>query len=282
MEKGISKNTLVSYQADLTAFAGWCNLLPQSLTSVTRENILEYCRHRFEAKFHPRSTARLLSCLRHFYRYLLREQLCQQDPTLNIESPNIGVSLPKDLSEAEVDELLNAPDIQDPSGLRDKTMLELLYASGLRVTELVTLRLDQINLRQGVVRVIGKGSLERLIPLGEQALFWIERYLNEARKELLKKRPNSSTLFLSNRGVQMTRQTFWYRIKFYAKKVNIQKNLSPHTLRHAFATHLVNRGADLRVVQLLLGHASITTTEIYTHVANVRLKTLHQQHHPRG
>jgi integrase/recombinase XerD len=201
---------------------------------------------------------------------------------LNIASPRLGQALPKDLSEAEVSTLLKAPNIELPMGLRDKALLELLYACGLRVTELVTLQFEQVNLQQGVVRVLGKGECERLVPFGDEAMLWLKRYLTYSRPMLSKSAIPDNTFFLSNRGMAMTRQTFWYRIKQYAKQIGIKKTLSPHTLRHAFATHLVNHGADLRVVQMLLGHASISTTQIYTHVANVRLKALHTKHHPRG
>lgn len=282
LERGFSRNTLTAYQTDLKLFAEWLNTQETVLTAVQREDIQAYLSHRVQKGHHPRTNARLLSCLRTFYRYLLREQHCLSDPTLNIDSPRLGRSLPKDLSEAEVIALLQAPNTEEPRGLRDKALLEILYAGGLRVTELVSLKLDQVSLQQGIVRVMGKGNRERLIPIGEEALDWLQRYLVEARPQLLKNSGPSDVLFLSNRTTSMTRQTFWHRIKQYAKLAGIQKPLSPHTLRHAFATHLVNHGADLRVVQMLLGHASISTTQIYTHVANVRLKALHAKHHPRG
>ena len=236
---------------------------------------------RLQQGYQARSTARLLSALRTFYRYLLRERLIHEDPTLQVELPQLGKPLPKSLSEAEVEALLAAPDIAEPLGLRDRAMLEVLYACGLRVSELVALSLEQINLRQGVLRVLGKGSKERLVPLGEEALIWLQRYQAEARGLLLAGRP-SSVLFPSQRGEQMTRQTFWHRIKLHARHADILKPLSPHTLRHAFATHLLNHGADLRVVQLLLGHSDLSTTQIYTHVAKARLQALHAAHHPRG
>lgn len=231
---------------------------------------------------HPRSAARLLSCLRSFYKYLLREKFCLLDPTLDIVSPKIGQSLPKHLSEEEVNALLSAPEVETTQGLRDKALLELLYATGLRVTELVTLQIEQVNLRQGIVRVLGKGNRERLVPLGEEAMDWLTKYMTSARPCFLKDESISSFLFLTNQRKPLTRQAFWYRVKYYAQKIGIDKTLSPHTLRHAFATHLVNRGADLRMVQLLLGHASLSTTQIYSHVANIRLHYLHQKHHPRG
>jgi integrase/recombinase XerD len=282
LERGFSQNTLAAYQTDLKHFTEWLHGRTVSLLEVKRPEIVDYLAHRVQIGSHPRTTARLLSCLKTFYRYLLREQRCHTDPTVNIEGPRLGRSLPKDLSESEVFALLKAPNTQEPRGLRDKALLEILYASGLRVTELVTLKLEQISLQQGIVRVVGKGDKERLVPVGEEALDWLQRYLTVARPLILKNNGPTDALFLSNRGTEMTRQSFWHRIKQYAKLVGIQKSLSPHTLRHAFATHLVNHGADLRVVQMLLGHASISTTQIYTHVANVRLKALHAKHHPRA
>lgn len=253
-----------------------------TLLEVTKETILDYLHELTKSGNNPRSSARLLSCLRSFYKYLLREKYCVLDPTLDISSPKLGQFLPKDLSEAEVTALLNAPDTEKPQGLRDKALLELLYATGLRVTELVTLQLQQLNLRQGIVRVLGKGNKERLVPLGEEAIQWITTYIAKARGLFLKNDEVNDFVFLTQQRKPLTRQAFWYRIKYYALKVGIPKTLSPHTLRHAFATHLVNRGADLRMVQLLLGHASLSTTQIYTHIANVRLQELHRKHHPRG
>ena len=228
-----------------------------------------------------RSSARFLSCARGFYHYLLREGTISIDPTLDVDSPQLGRPLPKALSEAEVDKLLQMPDLELALEFRDRTMLELLYACGLRVSELTGLQLVQLSMNQGVVRVFGKGSKERLVPVGEEALRWMQRYLAGPRGELLKGLP-SDVVFPSRRGTQMTRQTFWYRIKIYAQRAEIKKHLSPHTLRHAFATHLLNHGADLRVVQLLLGHADLSTTQIYTHIAQHRMKELHERHHPRG
>ncbi len=215
------------------------------------------------------------------YRFALRENKISIDPSLQIESPKLPRSLPKSLSEEDVEALLNAPDVQDHIGLRDRAMLELLYASGLRVTELVSLKVTEVSLSEGVVRVTGKGSKTRLVPMGEEATDWITRYLNEARPHILERRLSDS-LFVTNRGDAMTRQAFWYLIKRYALQASIHKPMSPHVLRHAFATHLLNHGADLRVVQMLLGHADISTTQIYTHVARERLKLLHSMHHPRG
>ena len=223
----------------------------------------------------------MLSSLRRFYRYLRREHLIEVDPTARLAAPKLGRPLPKSLTEAEVEALLAAPDTDDVVGFRDRTMLELLYATGLRVSELVGLSAAEINLRQGVVRVLGKGAKERLVPLGEEAVSWLERYLRDVRAELLRG-GTSTALFPSRRGRAMTRQTFWHAIKRYARRAAIAKTLSPHTLRHSFATHLLNHGADLRVVQMLLGHSDLSTTQIYTHVARARLKSLHAQHHPRG
>jgi len=227
------------------------------------------------------TAARRLSGLRRFYRYLLREGVIREDPTLQIDSPRLPRRLPDSLSEEDVDALLSEPDASVPIELRDKAMMEILYGCGLRVSELTELRVDQVNLRQGVVRITGKGDKERLVPLGEEAVDWLVQYMREARGELLKGRP-SDALFPGNRPVAMTRQTFWHRIRHYALRAGIRKHLSPHTLRHAFATHLLNHGADLRVVQMLLGHSDLSTTQIYTHVARQRLQSLHQAHHPRG
>jgi integrase/recombinase XerD len=281
MERGVSENTLSSYRQDLMQFNQW--LLDQQTTmlAVRKNDIEAYLAFRLMRKISARSTARLLSCLRGFYQYQLRESRISLDPTLDIDSPKMGRPLPKSLSEQDVEALLNAPDTDEPLELRDKAMLELLYASGLRVTELITLQVGQLSVNQGVVRVMGKGSKERLVPTGEEALDWLQRYIKDGRPALLGARM-SDTMFPSRRGAVMTRQTFWYRIKIYAQRAGIRQSLSPHTLRHAFATHLINHGADLRVVQLLLGHSDLSTTQIYTHVAKERMKDLHAQHHPRG
>ncbi|GAB7532200.1 site-specific tyrosine recombinase XerD [Pseudomonas sp. 3A(2025)] len=281
LEKGLSDNTRESYRSDLTLFNGWLHERGVHLPEASREAILDHLAWRVEHAYKPRSTARLISGLRGFYRYLLREKLIAIDPTLQVDMPQLGKPLPKSLSEADVEALLAAPDLSAAIGERDRAMLEVLYACGLRVTELVGLTLEQVNLRQGVVRVMGKGSKERLVPMGEEAIVWIERYLRGARDELLNGRP-SDVLFPSLRGEQMTRQTFWHRIKQHAMVAGIGKSLSPHTLRHAFATHLLNHGADLRVVQMLLGHSDLSTTQIYTHIARARLQELHASHHPRG
>jgi len=282
MEKGLSNNTLSSYRRDLRQFDDWLrNHRHSSLTQATRESLQAYLGARLQQGMSPRSTARFLSCVRGYYHFFLREGKLEVDPTLDIESPRLGRPLPKVLSEVEVDRLLQAPNLDDAIEMRDRTMLELLYACGLRVTELTSLQLVQISMNQGVVRVFGKGSKERLVPVGDEALQWLQRYLAGSRGELLNGIP-SDVVFPSRRGLQMTRQTFWYRIKIYAQRAGITKHLSPHTLRHAFATHLLNHGADLRVVQMLLGHSDLSTTQIYTHVAQQRMQELHERHHPRG
>jgi integrase/recombinase XerD len=282
MEKGLSENTLVSYRRDLTQFSNWLQSSHQiSLLEVADSHLLSYLGWRIEQGHSARSTARFLSCIRGFYRYQLREGVLDSDPSLDIDSPKLGRPLPKSISEAEVEALLAAPAVDDPLELRDRTMLEILYGCGLRVSELVGLQITQVSVNQGVVRVIGKGGKERLVPMGEEALTWLQRYLRGARMDLLKGVP-ADVVFPSRRGTQMTRQAFWYRIKIYARRAGVSPRLSPHTLRHAFATHLLNHGADLRVVQLLLGHSDLTTTQIYTHVARERMKDLHAKHHPRG
>jgi|TARA_B110000971_G_scaffold34993_1_gene32912 integrase/recombinase XerD len=282
LEKGLSQNTLDSYQRDLKALTKWLDESNRSLQSVRREDLLKYLADRMGSGIKARSTARALSCLRSFYRYLLREKVIKVDPTLRIENPKLGRPLPDSLTESDVERLLAAPDLTTPIGIRDRAMLEVLYACGLRVTELVSLRLTDMNLRQGVLRVMGKGSKERLVPLGEEAISWLQQFIQDSRDELLKKNLSEDVVFPSNQGKMMTRQTFWHRIKIHAQDAGIKKKLSPHTLRHAFATHLVNHGADLRVVQLLLGHSDLSTTQIYTHIAQQRMKELHAEHHPRG
>lgn len=280
LERGLAAQTLQSYRTDLTLLAGWL-AGRGGLYGASRGGLMEHLAWRMGAGYSARSTARLLSCLRGFYRHAVREGLIAEDPTLDIAMPQLGRPLPDTLSEADVEALLAAPDVEDCLGLRDRCMLEVLYACGLRVSELVSLRVDQLNPRQGVLRVTGKGNKERLVPLGEEALAWIVRYSAEARPVLLKGRP-SDVLFPSQQARQMTRQTFWHRIKLHAGQAGIRSPLSPHTLRHAFATHLLNHGADLRVVQMLLGHSDLSTTQIYTHVARHRLRELHASHHPRG
>ncbi|MGA0023902.1 MAG: site-specific tyrosine recombinase XerD [Burkholderiales bacterium] len=282
LEDGLSRNTLDSYRRDLRQFAAWLEGRGVSaLLDVDQALIQDYLAHRFRAKTRASSAARLLSSLKRFYRHALRQNTIAVDPTLRIDTPKLPRALPKTLTEADVDTLLAAPPLDEPLGLRDRAMLEVLYASGLRVSELVSLKVPQVSRDMGVVRVIGKGSKERLVPLGEEALAWIERYLREARPKLLDGR-SSDALFVTSRAAVMTRQSFWHLLKRYALQAGLNKPISPHTLRHAFATHLLNHGADLRVVQLLLGHSDISTTQIYTHVAQERMKQLHARHHPRG
>lgn len=281
LEKGLSQNTQDSYRRDLNHFACWLGQRETPVLRVQRSDLQDYLDWRVSQTFKSVSTARVLSCLRGFFRYCLREGQIEQDPTLNILSPKPGRPLPKTLTEKDVESLLAAPDTSDVLGLRDRTMLELLYAAGLRVTELVSLTVQQISLQQGVMRVTGKGDKERLVPVGDEALSWLRQYLKQSRP-LLSRGINEEVVFLSQRGTQMTRQTFWHRIRQHAQCAGIDKPLSPHVLRHAFATHLLNHGADLRVVQMLLGHADLSTTQIYTHVAMHRLQLLHQTHHPRG
>ncbi|WP_372738708.1 site-specific tyrosine recombinase XerD [Neptunomonas sp.] len=281
LEEGLSKNTQASYRRDLSIFACWLNDQGLCLVDVDTLRVREYLLWRFEQHLRPGSTARFLSSARRLFRYLLRESYISADPMLLIAMPKKGRSLPKTLTEADVESILQAPDVGSVLGLRDRAMLETLYASGLRVTELISLQLGQINLELGVIRVVGKGAKERLVPLGDEAVRWIKEYLGVARKALLSNM-SDETVFPSQRGTVMTRQTFWHRIKRYALTSGIEKNISPHVLRHAFATHLLNHGADLRVVQMMLGHSDLSSTQIYTHVAQQRLQSLHQQHHPRG
>ncbi len=279
MERGLSKNTLSAYRSDLIHFSIWMHPKKVDLVKVEAKDILAYLSSSDNGS--ARTVARRLSSLRRLYEYLLREDQIKQNPVSNVDAPRLGRTLPKSLTEAEVEALLNAPNTEQATGVRDKAMLELLYATGLRVSELVGLTVQQVNLRQGVVRVTGKGNKERLVPMGEEANSWLERYLSSARSEILNN-ALTDAMFPSNRGKAMTRQTFWHMAKRYAIVAEIKKTLSPHVLRHAFATHLINHGADLRVVQMLLGHSDISTTQIYTHVARERLKDLHAEHHPRG
>jgi len=282
MERGLSRNTLSAYQSDLKAVALWLQKEKgRALLEAGREDLLDYLVLLSKSGRKPRSSARLLSCLRQFYQHALREGWTKTDPTARIDAPKLGRPLPKSLTEQEVEALLDAPDVDDAEGIRDRAMLEVLYATGLRVSELVGLRLEQLSLTQGLVRIVGKGGKERLVPLGDEALDWIERFIKGGRHDLLGERA-CAELFPTRRGSGMTRQAFWYLIKKHALRAGIEKHLSPHTLRHAFATHLLNHGADLRVVQMLLGHSDLSTTQIYTHVARERLKSLHEKHHPRG
>jgi integrase/recombinase XerD len=281
MERGLSENTLGAYRADLMALQQRLSEKSVDLVAASRADVMDYIAWRVEGGAKPRSTARQLSSFRRFYRYLLREGLIADDPTANIAMPKIGRALPQSLTEDEVDALLAAPNVAEPLGHRDRAMLEVLYATGVRVSELINLRMSQINLNQGVLRIIGKGDRERLIPLGDEAQDWLREFIEGPRVEILLER-QTDYLFPTRRGDRMTRQAFWHIIKRYAKKAGVVKKLSPHTVRHAFATHLLNNGADLRVVQLLLGHSDVSTTQIYTHVARERMKELHSRHHPRG
>jgi integrase/recombinase XerD len=281
MERGLSENTLGAYRADLMALHQRLTDKSVNLVKAGRADVMDYIAWRVEGGAKPRSTARQLSSFRRFYRYLLREALITDDPTANIAMPKIGRALPQSLTEEEVDSLLAAPNVAEPLGHRDRAMLEVLYATGVRVSELINLRMSQINLNQGVLRIVGKGDRERLIPLGDEAQDWLREFIEGARIEILLDR-QTDYLFPTRRGDRMTRQAFWHIIKRYARKAGVAKKLSPHTVRHAFATHLLNNGADLRVVQLLLGHSDVSTTQIYTHVARERMKELHGRHHPRG
>ena len=280
LEDGLSRNTLASYRLDLAQFAGWLDG-NKTLLAAEHADLLAYLAHRVAGKAKATSTSRLLSSLKRFYQYELRQGKIAADPTLNIDSPKLPRGLPKTLTEQDVEKLLAAPDVEDPLGLRDRTMLETLYASGLRVSELVTLKVAQVSQDMGVVRIVGKGAKERLVPLGEEALNWLKRYLKEARPQILQQR-TADAMFVTGRGAAMTRQSFWHLLKRYSVQAGLHKPISPHTLRHAFATHLLNHGADLRVVQLLLGHSDISTTQIYTHVMRSRLRRTVDEHHPRA
>lgn len=280
-ERGLADRTLEAYRRDLQQWADWLHAgRSRPLLDASQADLLDYAAAQ-HSQVSARTAARRLSSLRSFYRYAVRSGLIKVDPTQDIVSPKLPRPLPKSLTEEQVDALLDAPDTDTALGLRDRAMLETLYATGLRVSELVRLQLHQINLVQGVVQVVGKGGKERLVPLGEAAQEWVQRYFDEARAGLIRGRM-SDYLFPSRRADYMTRQNFWHIIRRYAKQAGIKSELSPHGLRHAFATHLLNHGADLRVVQMLLGHADLSTTQIYTHVARARLKSLHEKHHPRG
>ena len=280
-ERGLSENTLNSYRYDLQRLAAHLRRRERTLASATREDLLGYLASQVEEGRSPRSLSRYLSGFRQFYRWLLREGRITEDPSALIDSPRLGRGLPKALGEDQVEALLEAPDTDRPLGLRDRAMLELMYATGLRVSELVRLELVGLNLNQGVVRVTGKGGKERLVPLGEEAMAWLRRYLAEARPELLRG-GESAEVFVTARRSGMTRQAFWHAVRKYARAAGVTQAVSPHMLRHSFATHLLNHGADLRVVQLLLGHSDLSTTQIYTHIAREGLKQLHRKHHPRG
>ena len=280
-EFGLSENTIKAYRTDLIQYSVWLNKNNSNISKASSADISRYLAERMGSGVSARSSARFISSLKRFYGYALREGKVTEDPTGLIDSPKLGRPLPTTLTENDVELLLLAPNIRSPIGYRDRTMLELLYASGLRVSELVGLRLEQINFKQGLVRVTGKGNKDRLVPVGEEALHWLLRFIEEKRMDILGGK-QTDYVFPTTRGSGMTRQAFWYLIKRYAQQAGINKALSPHTLRHAFATHLLNHGADLRVVQLLLGHSDLSTTQIYTHVAKERLKDIHEKFHPRG
>ena len=279
MERGLAEATLSAYRSDLSRFSRWLSGRGRRLEEVRRLDVLDFLGE--HAHWPPRTVARRLSALRRFYQHLEREGRIGNNPCDRVDAPRLGRPLPGVLSEQEVERLLAAPDLETASGVRDRAMLEVLYATGLRVSELVGLRSEQVNLIQGVLRVVGKGGKERLVPLGEPAVEWLERYLRKGRPDILVER-RTPALFPTSRGRAMTRQAFWHLIKRYAARAGISQGISPHTLRHAFATHLLDHGADLRVVQMLLGHRDISTTQIYTHIARERLKVLHARHHPRG
>ncbi len=278
LERGLSENTLSAYRRDLQQLQ---RALDGPLLDASEEQLLTIVAERFVSGYKTRSSARWLSCVKGFYRHMVHKDRLVSDPSIHLEHPKLGRQLPGSLSEAQVRALLAAPDVATTLGLRDRAMLELLYACGLRITELVSLRVSAVNLRQGVVRIVGKGDKERLVPVGQEAMRWITRFLAEGRDGLLKGR-DCVALFPSQRAKTMTRQTFWHAVKRYAILAGIDRPISPHTLRHAFATHLLNHGADLRAVQMMLGHADLSTTQIYTHIAQARLKELHTTHHPRG
>jgi integrase/recombinase XerD len=283
LEDGLSRNTLEAYRRDLELTAVWLASRRSSITDATEADLLGYLAYRYAQAARPQASthARLISSLKRFYAYAIRERKIAVDPTIKLDPPKRTPRFPKTLSEADVEALLAAPDLASSLGVRDRAMLELLYATGLRVSELVTIKSVQVALDMGVVRIIGKGSKERLVPMGEIASDWVDRYVKTARAAQLRGAA-SEYLFVTARRTPMTRQAFWHLIKRYGAAAIPEKRLSPHTLRHAFATHLINHGADLRVVQMLLGHADISTTQIYTHVARERLKQLHAKHHPRG
>ena len=282
MERGLRPNTLSSYATDLRGLSRWLAARDTDLLHARRDEVQTYIAERYAQRVRPRSIRRLLTTLKRFYRHQVRSGARGDDPTARIDAPKIGRPLPHTLSEAEVESLFEVADIETPRGLRDRAMLEVLYACGLRVSELVGLSVGALNRTHGVVRLTGKGGKERLVPVGDEALEWVRRYLETARPELLRRRAGTDALFVTERGGAMTRQAFWYIVKRHARAVGIKRPLSPHTLRHAFATHLLNHGADLRAVQMLLGHSDLSTTQIYTHVARARLQEVHARHHPRG
>ena len=280
-QKGLAELTLKAYRQDLVQFSRWLDERGLTLTGAGAGEVQGFLGERFDRGASARSNARMLSTLRQFYRHLVRSGECADNPTALISAPKTPRSLPSAMGEQDVEALLQAPDLESAYGLRDRCMLEIMYGSGLRVSELVGLQLNQVNTRLGLVRLVGKGGKERVVPVGEEALHWLQRYLREARLEL-QSGPVNDALFLSSRGRAITRQAFWQNIKKHLLKAGVKTSYSPHSLRHAFATHLLNHGADLRTVQMLLGHSSLSTTQIYTHVAQARLHALHAEHHPRG
>jgi integrase/recombinase XerD len=281
-QKGLAELTLSAYQQDLTQFARWLAPRKRSLAGAQQTDIQQFLGERFERGSSARSNARLLSTLKQFYRHLVRLGERQDNPTALVSAPRIHRSLPQAMNERDVEKLLQAPDLESDFGMRDRCMLELMYSSGLRVSELVGLQLNQVNTRLGLVRLVGKGSKERVVPVGEEALHWLKRYLQQARPALQASSAVNDALFLSSRSTAITRQAFWQNIKKHLLTAGVKTVFSPHSLRHAFATHLLNHGADLRTVQMLLGHSSLSTTQIYTHIAQTRLQSIHAQHHPRG
>ena len=280
LEKNLSPNSLVAYRKDLSDTETWLETKSKTLLTASSVDLHGYMAVIFDRGFSASTAARWLSAIRGFYKYAVLQKLLDKDPTDSLRHPKKSRNLPRSLSAVDVSKLLGAPDVSKTIGLRDRAMLELLYACGLRITELVNVELKHVNMRQGVIRVLGKGSKERLVPMGEEAISWLSKYIDEGRTDFSKK--NSRYLFLTNRGGSMTRQNFWHAIKKYALTIGIAADISPHTLRHAFATHLLDNGADLRAVQMMLGHSDLSTTQIYTHVAQERLKGLVLEHHPRG
>jgi integrase/recombinase XerD len=281
-QKGLAPLTLSAYQQDLSKFSDWLLNQDLELHNASQANIQSYLSQRFSAGASARSNARLLSTLKQYFRHLIKSGERKDNPTALISAPRVHQVLPQTLSEQDITSLLEAPDVETSYGLRDRCMFELMYSSGLRVSELVSLQVNQINTRLGLVRLTGKGNKERVIPVGEEALYWLSRYIEQSRPELVRNKVLNDALYLSSRGTAITRQAFWQHVKKYSLIAGIKTVYSPHSLRHAFATHLLNHGADLRSVQMLLGHSSLSTTQIYTHIAQARLQSLHAAHHPRG
>jgi len=281
VERGLSRNTVEAYRRDVRDFLGFLKTARCSLEEVQRDSLMLFIQQLYSV-VSPRSVVRKIVSLRSFFRFLLLDGYISHDPTETLESPNTWRTLPKYLTQTEVEQLLQQPDVGHPLGLRDRAMFEILYATGLRVTELVTIKVDEVNLEGGFMRVLGKGEKERIVPFGEESVHYIERYLREARPFFLKKRPGTPFLFLSQKGGKMSRQNFWLLVRKYGVKIGIAKRLSPHVLRHSFATHLLENGADLRAVQMMLGHSDISTTQIYTHITRERLRKIYKKHHPRA